>query len=304
MDLNYFLSVPFIQTIKDISRWTVSTKNKMPIDMNALRYRQVLIGATFKNDNQPLVTLEELQQIIPNPTNTAFNLNQSLDNFVVLDIEPKCPPEIRDRLLTLPYKYCELSMSGYGFHLVFDKPKTNYEAILLSKPALKEEHGYYEILLNHYVTFTGRECKPSENCVFADISEFEKLVEDLASKAKIQHSITLDTDDLPNLEDIELGDDIVNLLSQAKYNKTVSNFEDDYSAYEFGVAGFYYKKLKMLLSTTKYKKHEYSNLEKMVLLYNIIVEIIPYREKHETVRDGLPWIMYTCKRVVTTGEQS
>ena len=245
MDLNSFKVHPFITTIADNIRWTISTKTKMPIDMNALKNRQVIIGATFKDDNQPLVTLSELEQIVPNPTNTAYSLNQALDDFVVLDIEPTCPDDIRDRLLQMPYKYCEISMSGAGFHLVFDKPKTNFEHILLSKPALKEEHGYYEILLNHYVTFTGKICVPSDACVPLDISEFEKLIDDLASKAKIQSSVMINTDELPELEDIPLGDDIVTLLTKARYGKTIENFSNDHSKYEFGVAGFYYNKLKM-----------------------------------------------------------
>ena len=191
-------------------------------------------------------------------------------------------------------------MSGYGFHLVFDTPDPIYKDILIAKPAIKEEHGYYEILLNHYVTFTGRECKPSASCTRTDITEFYKVFDSLASEAKIRQNKEIDTDDLPELDDIPLANDIVDLLPQAKYPKTLASFNGDNSKYEFGVTGFYYKKLNMLLDTTKYKKHEYTDQEKMVLLYHIICEIIPYREKHDSVRDGLPWLLYNCKRVVTT----
>jgi len=161
MNLEYFSAMPFIQSISDNARWTVSTKTKMPIDMNRLIRTGEIVGAKFDNGNEPLITLTQLISALPNAANAAYKLNQSVDEFVVLDIEPKCPADIRDKLLTLPYKYCELSMSGSGFHLVFDKPNTQYQDILYGKPAVKEKHGWYEILLNHYVTFRGKVCQPS-----------------------------------------------------------------------------------------------------------------------------------------------
>ena len=191
-------------------------------------------------------------------------------------------------------------MSGYGFHLVFDKPNTTYQDILYGKPAIKEKHGWYEVLLNHYVTFTGKVCEPSADCIFTDISEFNKLFDELASQTKIRHTMDINTDDLPKLEDIPQYENIVDLISKANYNKTIKDFHDDNSAYEFGIIGFYYKKLNMLLGVTKYANHEYTPQERIVLLNAIVTDIIPYREKHETVRDGLPWILYTCKRVVSS----
>ena len=123
--------------------------------MNILRTQGKVVGASFKDGNMPLVDLYDVRNILPNATNAAYSLNQALDDFIVLDIEPRCPIEIRDTLLTLPYEYAELSMSGAGFHLIFRKPATKYEEILMSKPAIREENGYYEFLLTHYVTFTG-----------------------------------------------------------------------------------------------------------------------------------------------------
>lgn len=300
MNLEYFSAMPFIQSISDNARWTVSTKTKMPIDMNRLIKTGEIVGAKFDNGNNPLVTLPQLISGLPNAANAAYKLNQSVDEFVVLDIEPKCPANIRDKLLTLPYKYCELSMSGSGFHLVFDKPNTQYQDILYGKPAVKEKHGWYEILLNHYVTFTGKVCLPSEDCIFVDVSDFEKLFDELASQTKIQHTFDINTDDLPKLEDIPLHENIVDLISKANYNKTLKDFDDDNSKYEFGIVGFYHKKLNMLLDTTKYRTHDYTPQERIVLLHEIIADIIPYRTKHDSVRDGLPWLMYTCKRVVSS----
>ena len=124
INLDFFIQNDFIQTIAENRRWTVSTSKKKPVDMNILRSQGKVVGASFKDGNMPLVDLYDVRNILPNATNATYSLNQALDDFIVLDIEPRCPPEIRDSLLTLPYMYGELSMSGKGFHLIFQKPAT------------------------------------------------------------------------------------------------------------------------------------------------------------------------------------
>jgi len=303
MNTEYFSTDKFIQSIANNTRWTVSTNTKMPINMRHLIDCNEVKGAKFENDKSPLVKLQEIIDYLPNVTNFAYFLNQSTDHFVVLDIEPKCPAEIRDKLLRLPCKYIELSMSGKGFHLVFDTPDSVYKDIIDAKPAIKEEHGYYEILLNHYVTFTGNICKLNEGIVQDDISEFYKIFDTLASQAEIKQSRDIDTADMPELESIPLYEDILNVLIQAQYKKTLADVNYDNSKYEFGVIGFYFNRMNMLLNTTKYKVHDYSEQERIVLLYHIVEQIIPYREKHDTYRDGLPLLMYDCKKVISTNEK-
>ncbi len=305
MNLKTFIELDFVQPLKDNKRWTAVNKNKMPIDMNALVQNGRIIGASYKNNNQPYVDLPTLYQILPETTNATYVLKQTLDDIVVLDIEPICPKDLTDRLLTLPYLYAETSMSGKGYHLVFSKPKTKYPDILMSKTALKEKGGCYEILLSHNVTFTGNQIfrKPGEPV--ADITEFYQLFDELASKAVLTKLVECNTDDLPDIDNIPEQEAIVKLLKQAKYHKKPQDFlkEDgsvDDSRYEFGIAGFYYNKLKQLLAISKYKSHDYTMQERIVLLHEIIKDKVEYREKHDTFRDGLPWLLFTCKRVVTT----
>lgn len=185
----------------------------------------------------PLVDLYDVGNILPNAANATYSLNQALDDFVVLDIEPKCPPKIRDNLLTLPYLYGELSMSGEGFHLIFQKPSTKYEEILMSKPAIREENGYYEFLLTHYVTFTGMTLRPTEQCIFQDVSKVDELFDDIAKTKKLSINMEMDTDSIPKLNDIVYGKAIVTTLKRAVYGKTLNDFKNDNSAYEFAVCG-------------------------------------------------------------------
>lgn len=301
INLNFFIQNEFIQSIAENTRWTVSTSKKKPIDMNVLRRQGRIVGATFKDGNCPLVDLYDVRNIIPNATNATYRLNQSLDDFVVLDIEPKCPPEIRDNLLTLPYIYGELSMSGKGFHLVFPKPQTNYEEILMSKPAIQEERGYYEILLTHYVTFTGMILKPTEQCKFQDITKFYELFDNLAKTKKLSINKEMDTSNIPKLDHIACGKTIVETLKRATYEKTYEDFHN-HSVYEFGVIGFYMHNLDLILSTTKYSKLKYSDQEKLRIIYTIVSDVIPHREKHDELRNGMPMLMYSCMRALTRVE--
>lgn len=307
MNLAYFSKHPFIQTIAQNSRWTASTKNKMPIDINWLKTTQYIKGARFEDNNQPLVDLQELQNVIPNATNATYLLNQALDDFVILDIEPKCPAFVRDELLRLPYIYCEISMSGQGFHLVFPTPDSQHKDVILAKAALQHEHRWYEFLLNHYVTFTGNICHPPQGITLRPHEDIVKVFDELAENAIIASYAEVDTSHLPSLSDIPYGKEIVQYITHTKspYNKTQADFMDDDginpdpSGYEFGVAGFYFKRLKMMLESTRYAAHDYTELELMILLYEIVKYFVPYREKHAETRDGLPYLMYSCKRVVT-----
>ncbi len=310
MELKTFIENPFIKTIAGNEKWTIVDKNKRPIDIRRLLNEQIIVGASFKDGNKPLVTLDKLLEDIPDAANATYLVNQMTDNFVVLDIEPKCPPEIRDNLLRLPYLYCEISMSGYGFHLVFEKPKTKFQDIILAKPVVRHKSGWYEFLLNHYATFTGNICLPSQEALNNRLPESEilKVFDELAENTKLNLTASIDTSELPDPDEIPKYERIMKLLMGIKYGKTIEDFPDeahdnkeyDYSRYEFGVMGFYNTKLKMLLETSAYKDHEYTPQERMVILYNVVTNVIPYREKHDTIHDGLPFLMYSCRRVITS----
>lgn len=297
INLKYFIDNNFIQTIAENNRWTVSTKNKMPIDMNILRNEGKIKGATYKNGNMPLVNLYDIYNILPNAVNATYNLNQNLDNFVVLDIEPKCPEQLKNELLKLPYIYGELSMSGKGFHLVFPKPVTEYEEILISKTAIREENGYYEFLLTHYVTFTGIILK--QKCTPKNISEYYKIFDNIAKTKQLSMNKEIDTSNIPDIDNIIYGRKIVDTLKKAVFEKELSDFKNDYSAYEFGVIGFYMYNLELLLSTTKYLNQQYTDQEKGRILYTIVSDILPYRPKHDELRNGMPMLMYSCIRAIT-----
>lgn len=303
MNLKEFLKEPFVQDIKENARWTASTAEKMPIDMTALKEGK-LKGATFKDGNEPFVTLEELKELIPNASNATYSLKQALDDIVILDIEPACPEKLKKEMLRLPYLYGETSLSGKGLHLVFPSPKdTKYPVILLSKTALQEKNRYYEVLLTHYVTFTGNKIEDTPDAKTRPISDFTALFDELATQASVTRSIDFDCEDLPDLKDIPRADSIINTVSDGIFLKTLEDYDGNPSRFEFAIIGFYSNKLARLLDFKSYKNHEYTLQERMVLLYNIIQDKIPYREKHDTMRQDLPWLMYNCKKILSTRKE-
>ncbi|MBO5435443.1 hypothetical protein J6A31_06600 [bacterium] len=297
-DFPDFYNNVFIQAIAPHDRWTVSDNTKRPIDMHALIHEQKIWGAAFDRGYNPLVDLQTLCNTIPSATNNAYYLDALIDGFVILDIEPKCPDVIKQKFLNLPYVYGETSMSGKGLHLVFDLPKDIIEKYPAAKQklALKEEHGYYEILLNHMVTFTRNILPP--RMFTEDISVFENIFELLAMKQKEAsagdttiEAINIDIDDIPHVNKL-----LTPLRAQI-YNKTPNDFYNDMSKFEFGITGFYYRALmKLLGKNNKFKDHVYSDEEKAVILYKITSEKLNHRDKHDQIRNNMPWLLYiaTC----------
>lgn len=264
--------------------------------MRILIEERRIAGAQFTNE-QSLVSLSQLCDELPTATNNAYYLDSLQDNIFVLDIEPKCPDDMKQELLKLPYDYGEISMSGKGYHLVFHLPDNFYNfPVATQKIVMKEEHGYYEILLNHWVTFTRNMIAPAPQD--AAKNDFEQFFANIASQQK---EVIRDAIDVSELEpdDFPFKDDILGLLMRQPYYKTVSDFNDDHSRFEYAFIGFLYYKLRCILNVSRIKNaHNYTDTEKAWMLYLVAKERLPYRSKHDESRDGLPWLLYTAREVI------
>lgn len=288
-----FYTNPIIQSIQYKPKWTVSDANKMPIDMYGIITEHKIMGALF-TDEKSLVPLTTVCKVIPDAANNTFYLDSLIDGFVVLDIEPKCPDDLKTELLKLPYLYGEVSMSGKGYHLLFRLPDCISEyPVAQQKIVMKEEHGYYEILMNHYVTFTRNSIPLNGN---TNEKDFETLFRQLASvqKETIKNGEFDVSIEAPN--DIPAEDIIISTLIGKPYNKTPADFNGDTSRYEYGYIGFLHFNLKRILSIPSLKdRHMYTDNEKAWLIYKSAQEVIPYRSKHDENRCQLPWLLYLAK---------
>ena len=219
MNYELFRQNKAINLLANLPYWTLTkSDNKMPSDVNKffqyVREKndipEFFYGATEADGNIPFTSLDNLYQmltvelkramddkIFPEATHdinigpVAFRLTTRIQPYVILDIEPKASDEIRNKFLDTKFLYCETSMSGKGLHMIFEAKDilSKYAKDVLSfeypdaaiKPALKSEDGAFEILINHYVTFTGENIiEPTSS----DDSYFYEVFEKLASEAK------------------------------------------------------------------------------------------------------------------------
>lgn len=286
-----------VNALAGASRWTVSgrlgdgeaSRGKAPIDVRHLFGTGCVRGA-WSRDKQCLVTLDELTRLLPGAANCAYYLQSSTDGVVVLDIEPDCPPEVSAALLAIPGAlYSEVSMSGRGYHLVFANP-TNAQNFphAIGKAVLREEHGWYEILLDHWVTFTRRPIprnlfdRPSRTMRFASI---EEVYADLAVSARVSsHPVEMSIDEA--VPKIAGGKRIVQQMvnGASPRFKTPEDFHGDLSRWEFSTLGVLYVEMQRALISN------HSFTDQVWLLYVAAKKVLPHRAKHDERRNGQPFL--------------
>lgn len=315
-----FRNHPFIKSIENNPKWTISDTKKMPLDMYILMTEDRIKGANFYDEKSlaSLITVDDFfakqHQI---PANHAYYLDVMLDGFVVLDIEPTCPQAIKDKLLNTPYIYGEISLSGKGIHLVYPTPACFMDfPNAHQKPSIREEHKYYEILLNHFCTFTGNIIPTPEN----PTEDFNEIYKALATHVKdISKQREVDVEQLTTKPDTKFADKILELLFKAaeQYNRKPDNFkkdklpmENDMSRYEWAYISYLNWKLSSILAVSAIEnEHIYTDEEQAYFLYTVITEVLPHRAKHDTYRTTstghkLPWLGYLVKDVLEKTDNS
>lgn len=314
-DFMDFYNNPVIQKIADNKRWTVSTtkatidkngkkRSKMPIDMYELIHNSRIWGCAWDRGHHPLVDLQTVCETLPTAKTNTYMLDAADDGFVVLDVEGRCPEHMKQEFLKLPYLYGEVSMSGHGLHLVFELPKHILDRYpnAMTKASLQSENKDYEVLMaDHFITFTRNTLPPSDT---GTVKDFEQIFEALCriQKATVKFDAVnvqdMDTDNIPDFEKI------MAYLRQFNYNKTVEDFEYpnktgyDNSAYEHYASRYYYTQLKKCLHSSAYTGTVYSDEDKAIIIYSIAKEKIPYREKHDETRAGMPWLLFLVTRMI------
>lgn len=292
------------------ARWTVSGQldltdekqgRKAPIDLVHLIEHGRVRGA-WALDTQCLVTLDELTEHLPTAANAAFYVQSHTDEVVVVDIEPGCPPEIAADLLNLPgIRYAELSMSGRGYHLLMNPPANRYQhPVAAGKRVLRHPQGWYEILFDHWVTFTrtpvpdevvevARERAPGEATSLEDV--YALLAKTATAGAAGSAGDVITT---AEPSPIAGGDQIVErTLEGARPRlKTPADFDHDLSRWEFSVLGILAREMGTHLVRVGFvNRTSYSAGDKAWLLYLAAREALPHRLKHEGQRNGRPYLL-------------
>lgn len=295
-----FYNSEFVKKCGPNRRWTVSNNKKVPIRMDVLDERgemKNLVDYTYPS----LDSLEECLRIIPNAANHTYVLNAIVDGYVVLDIEPTCPDDIKKKLLAMPYEYGEISMSGKGYHLVFPMPKCIYDyPDAVQKKAMQEKNKYYEVHLAHNITFTRNAIPDSPGT-----EPFEPLFKELCAEQKPSASCNFEIDE--EEPEIPLKDLLISTVKKyTKYNKTPEDFPNDKSGYEFGLMMFIAKKISFVTATAPFQRtgHVYTDNERAWLIYLIAKDMIPYRKKHDShFINGLPYLLHSAMNAVANFDE-
>jgi len=290
-----FFNNPTITRLAPQSRWTVSDVDKMPIDIRELAQTGRLRGA-FEMSPLCLMPLSELCDFLPEAANHAYALNVHLDDCVVLDIEKTCPPELSAALLALPALYSEVSLSGLGYHLILPKPDNMDDfPIAAQKLKLRDDHGWYEILQCHWVTFTHR---PVPRSHWANVPAFaprtwEEVYAELANQAAqvqfdqaTKSAVTSDKPKIPG------ESDALAVMTRDAITKTPADFSNDTSRYEFSVLGTLYQRMSPMIPylESEYETDFTANMQAW-LLFEAAVQMVPHRSKHDEYRNGMPLLL-------------
>lgn len=312
-----FYANPVIAELATNPRWTVSStkttearKAKFPLDMRAFLYGGLskagdpvspgIIRGAWSPDEECLVTLDEMTSLFPLANNCAYYLQVDLDRYMVLDIEKDCPPAEAARLLSMAGAlYTEVSMSTLGYHLVMPMPKNFSQwPDATGKRVLKHPKGWWEILLEHWITFTRLPIPPDR---FTELSQghsivvptWEEVWAELASEAVASPSIALDIED--ECPDLPYRNEIVNAVVGTGHGKSPADFHHDTSRFEFSVLGVYDHRLELLLQTVTFPGDidgsQFDDNDRTWLLYLAATKGLPYRDKHSELRSGLPYLL-------------
>lgn len=297
-DYPLFYEHPFIKSISEIPRWTISTEDKMPIDINSF-----LFAHKYRLNNDPYkdsLSLTELVKFVPQARNHAFYMDALQDSFILVDVEPKCPDEIKERFLAMDWIYGEVSLSGHGYHLVFRIPES-FDTFDYAKnrTVMKDpERGYFEVMLNHWVTFTRsmikRKGDPAET-----FDDFYKEYAVGFNHPKEQ-AIDIQTD-RSQIEDYDLlVERLEESLDENPWDKDPEDFLNDdgrcdHSRYEFNVLRFYGARLANVLHEHKLVTgdiHKYAPDELALMVYDVAAKRLEHRPKHDQTRDDMPFLLY------------
>ncbi|WP_435109299.1 hypothetical protein [Nocardiopsis synnemataformans] len=294
-----FYRNPVIQLLAPQARWTVSSYDKTPLNMLELMRTGRLWGA-HEVSAECLVTLEELTRMLPDAANAAFHVDAQSDGIVVLDVEKTCPPELAAEMLKLPALYIERSMSGLGYHLILPLPQSFWDfPVAAAKRVLKGAGGHFEVLQHHWVTFT-RHVEPTheQNGVHTakQVQAWEELWAQLAQAAAetpmAEFNVGAKEPEIPQKEAA-----LAYMVAQP-HAKTLGDFNHDASRFEFSVLNALYRHMRTYLANERNVNPSSSWDENQMvwLLYRAAQRALPHRSKHDTLRNGRPYLFNQAQR--------
>ena len=305
LDINVFKTLNGIKDLKDIPHWTITHKepkdnivcpklDKAPLDLPAVLKNGYPSPVAWK-DGQKQWTLDEIEKDfgLKLTPNLAFLLDTLRDNYMLLDIEPSCDEVLKQKFINSDWVYGETSLSGEGIHLLFKTPK-NFEEfpIAMKKTVLKTKNRTYEMLLNHWVTFTGNQIERPK-IIETSIEEIFKDLAILAQETEVRE-MHYESESLLKPKNIPMYDELFRLLTAIPIPFEPEKHDNDISGTECSIIGRIQNSvLEKLTESPSFATNYYTEEQAIALIYYVAKHHIPHREKHDSLRNKMPWLLYT-----------
>lgn len=300
-----FVEHPHIRPLAERPAWTISTSDKMPIDMYLLES----LGQVFGCKREiPLSTwtLDDVAALVPNAANYAFYLEAAKDGVCVLDIEPECPMELKAEFLRAPCLYAERSMSGKGFHMLLPYPYEFMDRypVAAGKTAMKDKERGFEFLFEHWVTFTGDRVIQTDVDPGSDVigRELARLAEEQVAVSMAEIDIEdVAPDDVPYHDQIRsyIGNNVHRILGRSP-----ADYDGDMSRFEFAVICSILRNVRAAQSTIARMDHAdpweiWDDQCTAFLVFEAATTLLDHRDKHDEQRCGLPMLLYIVKKAMS-----
>lgn len=318
-NIQAFNNNPLIQKLGREQNWVISDTNKAPLDMHRYLTDGTLSFAKPSPDWNPRVTLPELNSNQNLKfTNRAYHLNAEKNHVICIDIENTITEPMKTRLLQLPFQYLEYS-THLGFHgllYVDDKYINRENEYLFDITNLKIPNRTWEVILNnHYCTFTQDVIEPiqmdekTKDNMMINFLNYLVQIDQVNQKARYDRQQALNVkSEIP-----ERINKIAKLFPESDFKNIArispdlyvdNSGQPDMSRYEFNICKLIRKQIASRLIygfvdpfsalTLNDGAKGLSADDYVYLTYYFAQKIIPHRDKHDTQRDGLPYLLYTC----------
>lgn len=358
-EFDHYMSVDLINAVENEARWTVSSNQKVPMDMvRAMRPGESHVSGAKSTDETSLVSRTKLIDFFTNrpftnglgmiPMNHTLYLDITKnDPFLVLDIEPSCPKGVLNTMLEqLPWVYAERSSSGRGVHLVVPTPwptpnhpgylKILHDAgeiteaemkkmqrsmwsALSSRTKVRIFNGHYEIMCNHYITFTQKcgEFMNRRNFGQTDPRNYlflNTIIEHTLNNAPkpsantntyrdsdgVERSFSVTTDHPQHVMFDECVTNLVAAYRRHPYKRSLEDVNNDPSRWEFGVINHTIRMARSAITESLRVEGDDNEADSFIqmdentyawVIFEAVSRVTPHRDKHDEFRKEMPYLL-------------
>ena len=283
------INVP--EKLKQMPIWTLSTKDKFPVNFIETIKQNRIIGLTARNKTQTVDYYTLCNYIL----DTALITMTIPEGYMIVDVESYASDELKNYCRTLNPIYAETSMSGKGMHLLFEYPK-NYTKYpnAMNRSVIKSKDKTFEILFDHACIFTGNQIyttgEHTVDTLYASVAKHITEVKDII----INNFEPLTDADRPVVE---------YLMNSGLYSKDIFKRSDgtvDTSAFDFATVANWYNMIKIYYNIINQQLPSYGKI--VSILYYVATKKI-YRDKFEkivTADKSENYLTHLIKSVIKT----